>query len=127
MGSPIKHRPAWVEQEVRDRNGRLLRVRLNKSRAIRAFCTECLGWATHPRECTATHCPLYAWRGAFNPAKGAKGRKVAVTLRNADTASQDRLVPPVEASATREASPGDCRSSSGPPEGAASEPRGGRQ
>ncbi len=31
--------------------------------AILAMCTECLGWETHPRDCTATLCPLYPFRG----------------------------------------------------------------
>ena len=32
-------------------------------KAIKAFCTACLGWETHPKDCTSTHCPLFPYRG----------------------------------------------------------------
>lgn len=31
--------------------------------AIRLHCTECLGWQTHPRDCTDTTCALFPFRG----------------------------------------------------------------
>jgi hypothetical protein len=31
--------------------------------AIRSHCTECLGWESHPRNCTSLHCALYPFRG----------------------------------------------------------------
>ncbi len=34
-----------------------------RSKAIKAFCTECLGHETHPRECTTVCCALYPFRG----------------------------------------------------------------
>ena len=34
-----------------------------RSKAIKAFCTECMGFSEHPRECTSPVCPLYPYRG----------------------------------------------------------------
>ena len=34
-----------------------------RSKAIKAFCTECLGHEIHPKECTTVCCPLYPFRG----------------------------------------------------------------
>ena len=31
--------------------------------AIKVMCTECLGFETHPSECTAITCPLFPYRG----------------------------------------------------------------
>jgi hypothetical protein len=36
---------------------------LNRGKAIKLFCTHCLGWETHPNECTATKCELFPFRG----------------------------------------------------------------
>ena len=38
-----------VKHKVRRKNGKLKEVDLTRSLAIKAFCTECLGWETHPR------------------------------------------------------------------------------
>jgi len=35
----------------------------SRKMAILAFCGECMGWSTNPRDCTAPNCPLYHWRG----------------------------------------------------------------
>lgn len=34
-----------------------------KNDAIKVFCTECLGFETNPKDCTAPNCPLYCYRG----------------------------------------------------------------
>lgn len=35
-----------------------------RHRAIKAFCTECLGWEGNPAgDCTSPNCPLYPFRG----------------------------------------------------------------
>ena len=39
-----------------------------RHRAIKAFCTECMGWESHPKDCTSTHCPLYPFRGKIRAA-----------------------------------------------------------
>jgi hypothetical protein len=38
---------------------------LQRNRAIKLFCAECIGWtnAYDVEECTAPHCPLYVFRG----------------------------------------------------------------
>ena len=33
-----------------------------RGKAIKLFCTECLGFEDHPRDCTALKCPLYPFR-----------------------------------------------------------------
>jgi|15BtaG_2_1085339.scaffolds.fasta_scaffold02350_14 hypothetical protein len=45
------------------RPGGTVEVELNPSGAIKAFCTECMGWETHPSECASEVCPLYHFRG----------------------------------------------------------------
>lgn len=34
-----------------------------RSRAIKAFCTECLGYEDHPKYCETKLCPLLPYRG----------------------------------------------------------------
>ena len=34
-----------------------------RGKAIKLFCSECLGWATHSKECENTTCPLFVFRG----------------------------------------------------------------
>ena len=34
-----------------------------RARAVRLFCTECMGFEEHPSKCTAKLCPLYPFRG----------------------------------------------------------------
>ncbi len=34
-----------------------------RAKAIKVYCTECLGWDLHPRACTDTQCPLFPFRG----------------------------------------------------------------
>ncbi len=55
-----------TKHKVRTKAGGLKDVNLTRSTAIKAFCTECLGWQTHPRECTAYNCSLYPFRGKTN-------------------------------------------------------------
>lgn len=38
-------------------------IRLTKAQAIKAFCTECMGFETNPIECTSWACALYPFRG----------------------------------------------------------------
>jgi len=37
--------------------------------AIKAFCTECLGFDGDPADCTATLCPLFPFRGRTRKTK----------------------------------------------------------
>ena len=49
---------------IRSRSGDPVEVgEYTRSKAIKAFCTECMGFFEHPRECTDARCPLYPFRG----------------------------------------------------------------
>lgn len=55
---------AQKRHQMRDRNGDLVVMRgFTRGKAIKAFCTQCLGFETHPKDCTATECALYPYRG----------------------------------------------------------------
>ena len=34
-----------------------------RGKAIKVFCTECLGFEDNPKDCTAKMCPLFPFRG----------------------------------------------------------------
>jgi len=66
---------------IRHRQGHLIQVEASRQKAIRLFCTECLGWETHPKHCTSTECPLYTFRGqAMDAIHAPKPRKEHPTL-----------------------------------------------
>ena len=67
-----------VPHEIRGKDGGTVPVVLTRSRAIKAFCTECLGHETHPRACTDTLCPLYPFRGQIFLARGPRTPKKGV-------------------------------------------------
>lgn len=51
-----------VKQVIRTKKGEKL-VSLNRTKAIRAFCLECVGWsALEVRKCTSPKCALYNFR-----------------------------------------------------------------
>lgn len=52
-----------IKHTIRTRKGGLKEVGLTRQRAIKAHCTECCGWETHPNDCTDDNCALYHWRG----------------------------------------------------------------
>jgi len=52
-----------IETQIRTKNGKFKTVKLTKAKAIKCFCTECLGWEVNPKDCTSEHCPLYLYRG----------------------------------------------------------------
>ena len=74
-------------------HGGTIEVELTRTTAIKAFCTECLGYETHPRKCEATLCPLYPFRGkttlAFgrerSPAQVAAAEELAKLTRTSET------------------------------------------
>lgn len=51
---------------IRRKSGKLKEVELTRSIAIKAFCTECLGYESHPKDCESYHCPLWPFRGKTN-------------------------------------------------------------
>jgi len=48
---------------IRRKSGKLKNVELTRSLAIKAFCTECLGYEGHPKDCECFNCPLWPFRG----------------------------------------------------------------
>ena len=53
-----------VHHTVRTRDGGMKEIiNMTPRQAIKIFCTECMGWDTDPKNCTATHCALYPLRG----------------------------------------------------------------
>ena len=48
---------------IRTKSGSIISVTLNRGKAIKAMCTECMGWESNPLECTDKMCPIYPWRG----------------------------------------------------------------
>ena len=48
---------------IRTANGGTITAELNRGKAIKAMCTECMGFESNPKECTSKLCPLYPWRG----------------------------------------------------------------
>ena len=52
-----------TKHTINTKSGKLKNVGLTRSLAMKAFCTECLGYETHPKDCTSVHCPLYPFRG----------------------------------------------------------------
>ena len=48
---------------IRKKDSGTVEVTLTRSRAIKAMCTECMGYEEHPKNCTSNLCPLYPFRG----------------------------------------------------------------
>ena len=63
-----------VTHRIRARDRGHVEVELTRAKAIRAQCSECLGWEDHPRTCTDTHCPLFPFRGKSLLAYGRRAR-----------------------------------------------------
>tara|TARA_B100000424_G_scaffold161737_1_gene123873 strand:- start:298 stop:483 length:186 start_codon:yes stop_codon:yes gene_type:complete len=55
-----------VKHKVKVKDGGLKEINLTRSAAIKAFCTECLGWTMHPKDCISYTCALYPFRGKTN-------------------------------------------------------------
>jgi hypothetical protein len=52
------------EHTIRSARGKgTVTTELNRSKAIKAYCTECMGWETNPSDCDIKLCPLFPWRG----------------------------------------------------------------
>lgn len=71
----IKPRPAGTHpashrtHEVRASDGGTIKLTYGKGQAIKLHCTECMGFETHPRDCTSIHCALYPFRGQTRAAR----------------------------------------------------------
>lgn len=65
-----------VKHVIRCKRGGSVEASLSRTSAIKAFCTECLGWGeAHPKDCTDKLCPLYPFRGPSMIAYGFKKGK----------------------------------------------------
>jgi len=58
-------------QQIRAKDGGLISVELSRTKAIKAMCTECMGYGeAHPKDCSDKQCPLYNYRGKIQLAYG---------------------------------------------------------
>jgi hypothetical protein len=52
-----------VRHKIKNSKGKLVDVEMTRSKAIRYFCYECMGWQkSEVRNCTAPNCPLFPYR-----------------------------------------------------------------
>jgi len=62
---------APVSHIVRSRSGENIAINgMTRGKAIKLFCTECLGWESNPADCTAPLCPLFPYRGKTMASQG---------------------------------------------------------
>ncbi|MFA5298621.1 MAG: hypothetical protein WC389_10500 [Lutibacter sp.] len=59
---------------IRSADGGTISTELTRTKAIKAMCTECMGFEANPKECTSKLCPLYPWRGKTMIAWKKQGR-----------------------------------------------------
>ena len=52
-----------VAHKIRGNRGGVVDCELTRGKAIKAMCTECMGWETNPKDCMSILCPLYPYRG----------------------------------------------------------------
>ena len=68
---------------IRSDTGELVEVNLTHLQAIKAFCTECMGWSCNPADtgktkdghdkgCVSPHCPLFPYRGKSTAYRGKR-------------------------------------------------------
>jgi len=64
-----------LTHEVRHKDGGTVVItNYTKNRAIKAMCTECLGFGeVHPKDCTSPLCPLFPFLGKMNVTISPKG------------------------------------------------------
>lgn len=67
--------------EIKLKNGGTKVLYMNRGKAIKVMCTECMGWETHPNDCTSLSCPLYPWRGKSLEAYH-KGHQIDPTIED---------------------------------------------
>lgn len=57
-----------MKQVIKTKKG-LLEITTNPRKAIKIFCTECVGYNDPVENCTAIHCALYPYRSKILPTK----------------------------------------------------------
>lgn len=55
--------PSATRHTFRTRDDKTKTMKYGRKQAILLWCTECLGWETHPDDCTSHLCPLFPFRG----------------------------------------------------------------
>ena len=63
MAQDIPRTSTTVSHTIRTRDGGTKELKYGRAKAIKLFCTECLGWGDHPKDCTSPLCPLFPFRG----------------------------------------------------------------
>jgi hypothetical protein len=67
-----------VSHVVRSRSGENIAINgMTRGKAIKLFCTECLGWESNPADCTALLCPLFPYRGKTMASQGNFKEEIA--------------------------------------------------
>jgi len=53
-----------IQHTIQAKEGGTVNVTISRTQAIKAMCTECMGWGeAHPKDCGDRLCPLYPFRG----------------------------------------------------------------
>ena len=53
-----------MKHTVRHRNGKTTVIdNYTRGKAIKLMCSECMGFESHPKDCTDPLCPLFPYRG----------------------------------------------------------------
>ena len=66
---------------VRTKDGHTITIeKYTRGKAIRLFCTECMGWSGDPvKECTDTLCPLFTFRKRTLATYSSQKRKYSLS------------------------------------------------
>jgi len=65
-----------VKHTIRNSDGEYVDVDLTPVKAIKAFCSECMGHQPHlVKDCSDPHCPVYPFRMGKNPGRSGIGGK----------------------------------------------------
>lgn len=65
-----------MKHTIRAKDSGTVEVELTRNRAIKAMCTECLGFGeAHPKDCTDKLCPLFPFRGKIQLAWGKREKE----------------------------------------------------
>lgn len=52
------------KHKINHRDGGFVEINhYTRSKAVKLYCTQCLGWESHPKDCDIADCPLFPFRG----------------------------------------------------------------
>ena len=72
--------------KIRNPHGGTVETNLTPQQAIRAFCTECLGWQGDPKDCASVLCPVWPYRGKSLAYNGKRTANMTDEQRQASSA-----------------------------------------